>query len=78
MFLNSRKIPVISRLFHSNKSVTDFKKKVDFFAKQCSLIKNESKRLHLLTAKSLSTVKFVNTDILKIIQILNSSKGSWS
>ena len=33
-----------------------------------------SPRLHFLTEKCLSTVKFVNTDILKIIQNLNSNK----
>ena len=77
-FLNNRKIPVIPPLFHNNKFVTDFKEKAElfnsFFAKQCSLIKNESKlppRLHFLTDKRLSTAKFVNNDILKIIQILN-------
>ena len=82
IFLNNRKIPVIPPLFHSNKFVTDFKEKAElfnsFFAKQCSLIKNDSKlppRLHFLTDKRLSMVKFVNTDILKIIQNLNPNKA---
>ena len=73
-FLNNRKIPVIPPLFHSNKFVTDFKEKAElfnsFFAKQCSLIKNDSKlppRLRFLTDKGLSTIKFVDTDILKTI-----------
>ena len=81
-FLNNRKIPVIRPLFHSNKFVTDFKEKAElfnsFFAKQCSLIKNDSKlppQLHFLTDKRLSMVKFVNTDILKIIQNLNPNKA---
>ena len=80
-FLNNRKIPVIPPLFHNNKFVTDFKEKAElfnsFFAKQCSLIKNGSKlppRLHFLTDKRLSTVKFVSNDILKIIQNLNPNK----
>ena len=81
-FLNNRKMPVIPPLFHNDKFVTDFKEKAGlfnlFFAKQCSLIKNDSKlppRLHFLTEKRLSTVKFVNTDILKIIQKLNPNKA---
>ena len=75
IFLNNRKIPVIPPLLHNNKFLSDFKKKAElfnsFFAKQCSLIKSDSKlppRLQFLTDKRLSTVKFVNTDILKIIQ----------
>ena len=82
MFLNNRKIPVIPPLFHNNKFVINFKEKAElcnyFIANQCSLIKNDSKlppRLHFLTDKRLSTVKFVNTDILKIIQNFNPSKA---
>ena len=48
-----------------------------FFAKQCSLIKNGSKlppRIHFLTDKGLSKIKFVSNDILKIIHNLNSNK----
>ena len=70
--LNNRKIPVIPPLFHDNRFVTDFKEKAEifnsFFVKQRSLIKNDSKlplRLHFLNEKCLSTVKLVNTDILK-------------
>ena len=81
-FLNNRKIPVIPPLFHNNKFVTDFKEKAElfnsFFAKQCSLIKNDSKlppRLRFLTDKRLSTIKFVDTDILKIIRNLNPNKA---
>ena len=81
-FLNNRKIPVIPSLFHNNKFVTDFKEKAElfnsFFAKQCSLIKNDSKlppRLRFLTDKRLSTIKFVDTDILKIIRNLNPNKA---
>ena len=82
IFLNNRKIPAIPPLFHNNKFATDFKEKAElfnsFFAKQCSLIKNHSKlppQLHFLTDKCLSTVRFVNTDILKIIQNLNPIKA---
>ena len=82
IFLTNRKIPVIPPLFHNNKSITDFKEKAElfnsFFAKQCSLSKNESKlspRLHFLTDKCLSMVKFVNSDMLKTIQNLNANKA---
>ena len=81
IFLNNLKIPVIPPLFHNSKFLTEFKERAklfnSFFAKQCSLIKNDSKlppRSHLLTDKRLSTVKFVNTDILKIIS-LNPNKA---
>ena len=73
-FLNDRKIPLISPLFHNNNFATGFKEKAklfnSFFAKQWSLIQNDSKlppRLHFLPDKRLSTVKFVNINILKII-----------
>ena len=72
-FLKNHKIPAIPQLFHNNKFANDVKEKAElfnsFFSKQCSLIKNESKllpRLHFLTDKRLSMVKFVNTDISKI------------
>ena len=46
IFLNNRKIPVITPLFHINKFITNFKESAElfnsFFAKQCSLIKNDS------------------------------------
>ena len=65
--------------FHSNKSITDFQELFNsFFAKQCSLIKNESKlpsRLRFLTDKHLSMIKFVNADISEIIQNLNPNKS---
>ena len=81
-FLNNRKIPVIPPFLHNNKFVTDFKEKAElsnsFFAKQCSLIKNDSKlppRLCFLTDKRLSSIKFVDTDILKIIRNFNPNKA---
>ena len=67
---------------HKIQLCSSFKEKAKlfnfFFAKQCYLIKNDSKvppRLHVLTEKCLSTVRFVNTDILKIIQNLNPNKA---
>ena len=47
IFPNNSKIPAIQPLFHNKKFITDFRGKAElfnsFFAKQCSLIKNESK-----------------------------------
>ena len=82
VFLNNHKIPAIPPLFHNNKFIPDFMEKArlfnSFFAKQYSIIKKDSKfplRLHFLTDKRLSTVKLVNTDILKIIHNLNPNKA---
>ena len=66
-FLNNCKIPVIPPLFHKNKFVTGFKEKAELF--DSFLLKAN------LTDKHLSTVKFVNADILKITQNLNPNKA---
>ena len=73
---------VIPPLFYNNKFVNEFKKKAEllnsFFQKQFSLMNNDSKflpRLHFLTDKWLSTVKFVNNGISKIIQNLTPNKA---
>ena len=48
-FLNNKKIPLIPRLFQENCFITDFKEKAElfnsFFAKQCFLIRNKSKKI---------------------------------
>ena len=81
-FLNNRKIPLISPLFHENKFMTDFKVKAklfnSFFATQSSLIKNSSKlpsHLHYLTYNRLSSVRFSQDNIAKIIQNLDPNKA---
>ena len=81
-YLNNKKIPLIPPLFHENKFVTDFKEKAElfnsFFAKQCSLIKNSSKlpsHLHYFTDNCLSSVRFSQDDIAKIIQNLDPNKA---
>ena len=64
-FLNNKKVRVIPPLFHENEFATNFKKKAElfnsFFARQCSLIINNTKlpsRLYYFTKKPLSTIKF--------------------
>ena len=46
MFLNNKKIPLISPLYYDNRFLTDFKEKADvfnsFFSKQCSPISSNS------------------------------------
>ena len=69
-------------MFHENKFVTDFKVKAklfnSFFATQSSLIKNSSKlpsHLHYLTYNRLSSVRFSQDNIAKIIQNLDPNKA---
>ena len=68
--------------FHENRFITDFKEKVElfysFFAKQCSLIRNDSElptSLIFYTNKRLSTVSFSHEDVGKIIQNLSPNKA---
>ena len=64
------------------KFVTDFKEKAElfnaFFAKQCSLIENDSslpKNLIYLTEKRLRKIRFSEDDIERIIQNLDPNKA---
>ena len=81
-FLNNKKVPIIPPLFHENEFITDFKKKADLFnssfAKQCSLISNDSKlppRLHYFTEEHSSAIKFSSNNIFDIIQQLDPNKA---
>ena len=80
--LNNNKIPLIPPLFRENRFITDFKEKAElfnsFFAKQCSLIRNDSElptSLTFYTDNRLSTVSFSHEDVGKIIQNLNPNKA---
>ena len=82
LFLNNKKIPIIPLLFHQNKFITDFKEKAElfnaFFAKQCSLIDNNSslpKKLNYLTEKRLTKIRFSEDGTPKIIQNLDPNKA---
>ena len=82
LFLNNKKIPIIPPLFHENKFITDFKEKAElfnaFFAKQCSLIDNNSSlpnKLIYLTERRLTKIRFSEDDIAKIIQNLDLNKA---
>ena len=80
-FHNNNKIPCIPPIFHDKRFVTNFKEKVELFdsfsAKQCSIIDNGSEIpsfLHPKTDRSLSYITFIEKDIEKIIQYLDSNK----
>ena len=73
-FWNNKKIHLISPLFHENRFIKDFKKKTElfnsFFAKQCSLIRNDSElgtSSIFFTNNSVSTVSVSHEDVGKII-----------
>ena len=81
-FLNNKKIPCISPIYHNNNYITNFKKKAqifnDFFAKQCTLVENSSKlptNSFKRTNNLLSTISFAKDDIAKIIKNLNPNKA---
>ena len=66
-FLNNKKIPLITLLFHGNEYVPDFIKKTElfnlFFARQFSLISIELPVcLHYTIGKHLHTLNFPNKD----------------
>ena len=84
-FLNNKKVPLIPPLFHGNKFVAKWQnvyKKAEsfnaFFAKQCSLIKNNCKlpsHFHYLIDNLLSSVRLSQDHIAKIIQNLDPNKA---
>ena len=79
-FLNNKKIPCIP-LFHENKFVVDYKEKAELFhssfAKQCSIIKIDSKLPHEILTKTtehLSDASFTVDYIAKTINYLDPEK----
>ena len=81
-FLNNKKIPCIPPLLHQDEFIIDFKGKAEmfnnFFADQCSIMRNKSELLATLskkTSESLTSIDFSNNDILKIIRNLDPNKA---
>ena len=80
--LNNKKIPCIPPIYHNNNYITDFKEKAqifnNFFAKQCTLVKNTSK-LPIDSSKRTNnlfpTISFAKDGIANIIKNLNPSKA---
>ena len=82
IFLNKKKMPLISPLFYEDRFITDFKEKTElfncFFSKQCSILANHSKlptSLSFQTDQRLSSATFSAEDIGKIIQGLDQNKA---
>ena len=81
-FYNGRKIPIIPPLIKDGKLESDFKIKANhfnsFFASQCTHLVNNSKlpdKITYISAARLTSIKFDNNDILKIIRSLNVNKA---
>ena len=82
-FYNGRKIPIIPPLLEDGKLESDFKIKVNyltiiFFASLCTTLVNSSELPDKSTYNSaarLASIKFNNSDVLKIIRFLNVSKA---
>ena len=81
-FLNNKKILCIPPIYHNDNHITDFKEKAqifnEFFANQCTLVKNSSKlptNSFKRTNNLLSTISFTKDDIAKIIKNLNPNKA---
>ena len=78
---NDKKVPCIPPIFHDNKFITDFSKKAIssiFFAKQCSIIENNSVLLsstNPITDQYLANIEFTKDDIKKIIYKLDPTKA---
>ena len=81
-FLNNKKIPCIPPRFYQNRYITKYKDKTElfnnFFANQCSLIKNSSSLPSVLfkrTENVISSIDIASDDIEKIIQKLDPNKA---
>ena len=81
-FYNDKKIPLIPPLLVDDKHVTDIKTKAnifnEYFAEQCTLLKNNSvlpSNQTFLTQSRLTSLDFSEEEILKIIRALNIHKA---
>ena len=82
MFLNNKKIPLISPVYYDNQFITDFKEKADLFnwlfSKEYSLDSTNSSLpsyINYTTEKRLPTVASAAEYIGKIIQKLDSDRA---
>ena len=80
--LNDKKVSCIPSIFHDNKFVTDFSKKVDlfnsFFAEQCSIVENNSvlpSSTIPVTDQYLANIEFTKNDSKRIICKLDPNEA---
>ena len=83
-YLNNKKIPCISPVYHNNNYIIDFKEKTqifnNFFAKQCTLVENTSK-LPTDSFKITNNLLFTKMILQKSLKILIRTKPialTWS
>ena len=75
-FLNNKKIPCIPPLFYQNRYFTKYKDKAElftnFFANQCSLIKNSSLLPSVLFKRTENVISFIDFGSDGIVKIFKS------
>ena len=81
-FLNNKKVPCISQLYHDDKFICDFQEKSkifnNYFAQQCSVISNNStvsERVLYRIDASLAKIVFTTDDVPNIIKNIDSNKS---
>ena len=79
-FVNDKKIPSISPIFHNGKNISDFKEKANLFnstfASQCTPVSNSSvlPDIRFQTNAHLNSFSITEKDILAIIKSLDPTK----
>ena len=81
-FFNGKEVPVIPPLLFNDAFVTDFKEKAKifnyFFAKQCTLVSNNSvlpSQFTCMTEERIQSITFSESDFIKIIRTLDVNKA---
>ena len=81
-FFYVKKVPVIPPLLFNSAFVTDFEEKSkifnSFFAKQCTLLSNNSvlpSEFTYMTEERIQSITFSESDVIKIIRTLNVNKA---
>ena len=82
IFFNGKKVPVIPPLLFNGAFVTDFQEKAKifnfFFAKQCTLVSNNSilpSEFTYMTEEHIQSITFSESDVFKIVRTLDVNKA---